>query len=598
MAIGVALFAIFVLSSIPMFMTYLPYSGHDLFFHLYRIQGIADGLRNGQFPVRIQTTQLNGYGYPVSILYGDVFLYPAALLHLMGFSVNTSYKFFVLTINLLTVSVTYIIAKRIFGSCVIGVFAGALWTLAPYRLEDVYLRAAVGEYTALFFVPILLYGMYAMFFRERDRFSWLWVAIGCSGIILSHIVSVFLVAIPASILLVAGLIHHHSLAVWKNLLMSGITAICLSLWFLVPFIDYYHNVGMKVSALDATSKMTISATNALQPAQLFMLFVPMEGNSLVNMNTVHEMPLALGWSLLAGFVLFAIVALLSDYSYPDIRRMVLIGATVCIVCLVLMFMTTVLFHWNVTRFAWWNTVVSTLATIQFPWRFLGVISVLLVFLVCLGVFLMQSGSGLLRHAAVPVAMTLLVLSACESGVAMTTLMYNAEASGPFSAAEKNSASVYGVMGGEYLPISTDVGRLFTGESQLAKTYGVVISNYEKHGTTVIFDIEQSSDGSRVELPLLMYPHYEVESVADRGQLELTSADNGRMELLVNKSFTGHVTVRFVEPLLWRIGEGISCITFVMLVIVWVMARVRAVGITARAICRTSPPKHRTKEEGE
>ncbi|KAA8827333.1 hypothetical protein [Bifidobacterium tissieri] len=598
MAVAVALLGIFVLSSIPMFMTYLPFTpGHDLFFHLYRIQGIADALRDGQFPIRMQTSQLNGYGYPVSILYGDIFLYPAAVLHLMGVSVNTSYKLFVLSINLLTVLTTYVIARRIFGSRVIGILAGALWTLAPYRLEDVYLRASVGEYTALLFVPILLYGMYEIFFGEKGRFSWLWVAIGCSGIILSHAVSVFLVAVPASILLVAGLIRHHSLMVWKNLLLSGVTAIGLSLWFLIPFIDYYRNVDMKVSALDAAGKMVSAAANAVQPAQMFMLFMPMEGMSSGDANSVHEMPFALGWSLLAGLVLFTVAALLSDSSRPAIRRVILIGAMVGIVALVTMFMATTLFHWSVTRFAWWNKAVSTLATIQFPWRFLGVISVLLVFLVCAGVFLIQS-EGLLRRAAVPVVTVLLVLSACESGVAMTTWMTNAESSGPFSVAEKNAASNYGVMNGEYLPASTDTGRLFAGESQLAKTHGATITNYEKRGTTVAFDIEQSSDGSRVELPLLMYPHYVVESDANDGQLELTLGDNGRMSLLINESFSGHVTVRFVEPLSWRIAEAVSCITIVTLVVVWAVARVRGEQTTDTAIRRTSPPKHRTRKKIE
>lgn len=350
-AVVVTLLVIFVLSSIPMLMTYLPFTpGHDLFFHLYRIQGIADGLRDGQFPVRIQTSQLNGYGYPVSILYGDIFIYPAALLHLLGFSVNTSYKFFVLAVNLLTVLVTYIIAKRIFSSRVTGVLAGALWTLAPYRLEDVYLRASVGEYTALFFVPILLYGIYALF-SKSDRFSWFWTAIGCSGIVLSHVVSVILVAIPASILLVVGLIRHHSLTVWKNLLLSGVTTIGLCLWFLVPFIDYYRNVDMKASALDAAGKMATAAHHAVQPAQMFMLFAPMTGGSSSNAYSVHEMPFALGWSLLAGFALFAVAALLSDYSRPETRRMILIGVTIGVVTLVMMFMATVLFHWNVTSFA-------------------------------------------------------------------------------------------------------------------------------------------------------------------------------------------------------------------------------------------------------
>lgn len=53
----------------------------DLRVHLMRIEGIADQLRLGHVPVRMQSVWLDGYGYPISIYYGDIFLYfPAVLL--------------------------------------------------------------------------------------------------------------------------------------------------------------------------------------------------------------------------------------------------------------------------------------------------------------------------------------------------------------------------------------------------------------------------------------------------------------------------------------------------------------------------------------
>lgn len=72
---GFLLFVIWFIADIPFMMSYLPVAttGHDLIFHLYRIEGIAQGLIEGQFPVRMQTVQAAGYGYPVSIMYGDIF---------------------------------------------------------------------------------------------------------------------------------------------------------------------------------------------------------------------------------------------------------------------------------------------------------------------------------------------------------------------------------------------------------------------------------------------------------------------------------------------------------------------------------------------
>lgn len=49
--------AISVISSIPLLSRTLLW-GADLEFHLFRIEGIAQGLRDGQFPVFMQTVQV------------------------------------------------------------------------------------------------------------------------------------------------------------------------------------------------------------------------------------------------------------------------------------------------------------------------------------------------------------------------------------------------------------------------------------------------------------------------------------------------------------------------------------------------------------
>lgn len=63
-----------VIASAGLFMEY-NVIGHDLDFHLLRIEGLKDGLLSGVFPVRIQPNWVNGWGYPVSIMYGDLTLF-------------------------------------------------------------------------------------------------------------------------------------------------------------------------------------------------------------------------------------------------------------------------------------------------------------------------------------------------------------------------------------------------------------------------------------------------------------------------------------------------------------------------------------------
>lgn len=85
--------------------------GADLEYHLFRIKGIADGLQHGQFPVRMQMVQVNGYGYPSSIMYPDALLYIPAVLNILGISVVNSYRLFALVVNGLSVLFSYACAE-------------------------------------------------------------------------------------------------------------------------------------------------------------------------------------------------------------------------------------------------------------------------------------------------------------------------------------------------------------------------------------------------------------------------------------------------------------------------------------------------------
>ena len=138
---ALAVFFIIAISCIPVLLSSIPrIHPHDLVFHLYRIDGIAQGLREGQFPVRMQSTQVFGLGYPVSVFYGDLFLYFPALLRLLGMSVRASYALFIVAVNTFCASVTYITCKRMFRSYSVALLGCALCPLS-LSLVDRYVAA-------------------------------------------------------------------------------------------------------------------------------------------------------------------------------------------------------------------------------------------------------------------------------------------------------------------------------------------------------------------------------------------------------------------------------------------------------------------------
>lgn len=60
-----------LVASLPILQPSL-YIGHDLPFHMARIEGLASALRSGQFPARVHGETLNGFGYANSYFYPEL----------------------------------------------------------------------------------------------------------------------------------------------------------------------------------------------------------------------------------------------------------------------------------------------------------------------------------------------------------------------------------------------------------------------------------------------------------------------------------------------------------------------------------------------
>ena len=189
---ALALGGITVLACLPLFTSNVV-AGHDLLFHLNRIEGLARGIASGQLPVRIQPFWLSGNGYAAGVFYGDLFLYFPAALRLLGVPVQAAYKAFVFAVTLGTAVLTWWCVRRMLRDNAAALAASGLYTLSAYRMVDVYTRGAVGEYTALLFLPLVAYGLWRIFSQEDGakpaRLVWLPAAIGYTGLIQSHLLT-------------------------------------------------------------------------------------------------------------------------------------------------------------------------------------------------------------------------------------------------------------------------------------------------------------------------------------------------------------------------------------------------------------------------
>lgn len=556
------LLLLILFTSIPLMVNYLLENIHDLTFHLMRIEGIKESLLNGMFPVKIQQGWLNGHGYAASVFYGDIFLYIPAILRIFGVSIQASYQFFVLLINMITVFLAYYCFSKM-SSARIGLVCTFVYSLSIYRLLDVYQRVAVGEYTAITFMPLVLYGLWKVYMlpeesKEHEK-SWITITFGCTGVFLSHMISTEMTAL--FIVLTA-------LILWKKtfrkrtflvLIKSVIATVLLNLWFLIPFLDYIMNGTYVLNNPNTNLVYYDLEKRAAFVAQLFMNdYVSLIGRTIKNPVGIAETtPLTVGsagMAVLAGWFLFCFG---KKERNREEKKAEYLAVVLCILSL---WMATYLFPYT-----WLADKISILQmpahNIQFSWRFLAIAGVMITYLLCL---ILQK-DWITQKKKQVFAGLLICLTLWQGLSYMSGCLKEGDAWRFYQAGE---LSTFSVGSAEYIPV--DWNENFD-QKEYLKAYmnqltydadAVSIADWYREKGRVVVDLTNSTENiCQVEVPLLLYKGYH--AVADSGEeLTILPGESYRISVSVPAGFSGSFSVAFREPWYWRVCEVISLLTLI------------------------------------
>lgn len=561
---------VFVVSSLPTLAGLSATSGHDIDFHLARIAGLAQALRDGEFPGYLQTVQVYGYGYPVSVCYGDAFLYLPAILVMGGISVERAYGIFVLVVNAATVGVAYLSFRRMFCRRLLGVIGAALWALSPYRLVDVYTRAAVGEFLALTFFPVIALGFQLAFSRTHESSkAWVVMGLGLAGVIYSHVLSTFIVALALVPATVVGLVIERPKGrlIWPQIVGAISLTLLLSAAFLVPFCDYYLTVPMRVTTLEGSYKLSKAAEAAVYTGQLFFYDPRMTGlGGPGTVGVAGSMALNIGWPLLGGAVLWVACRCLPHRS----RRPADTAVWWCLAAAALFaFMTTRQFPWGGVGVGFLDKLLSALATIQAPWRLLSLVDLFLV-IVTLAAIGELRGRPQARGLAIAV---LVYMTLTVAGSMLQT--YIAEKGTTYDFSTRAETALVG--NGEYLPATAEHPKYLASNRALEVVSGsadvcsVVTSTSDSLTITVT-----TEDGCTLALPRLWYPQY-VATGSNGASFVLADGGDGFMTLQVPAGYSGEVTLQYQVPAVWRIATGFSLVTCACLAVWGTISRKRQPG---------------------
>lgn len=543
--------------------------GHDLQFHLLRIEGIASGLSSGVFPVKIHPFWLKNYGCAIGVLYGDWLLYFPALLRCFGFSVQNAYKIFVAFISLVTICISYYSFHRVTGDKNAGVVGAVVYTLGLYRLITVYTRAAVGEYSAMVFLPLIFAGLFEILQEgeaaKKHRIHRVClVAAGFSGIICSHILSTVIAGIFIFICVLICVRRLSKVRVVIDLGLSALFTVLLSLGFLVPFLDFYRD-DFSVQNFWSILYGQYMRDQGVFPTQMFALFGKGNGHTYTsNMGITSEVTITVGSAMLIGLLLFfaLLIAGKADIRGRLFKAAALSASLGVLACI----MSTCYFPWDFTANEF---IMEKISVIQFSWRLLGVASLFLGF-VCVYCYLEYRERSEWFRTILAVSVSIMIVNV---GWYLYDEVYSQE----------NHLTIYGetemgdtdAAGSDYTLQGTDSTLIQRGA---VRSEGCISSgSYEQRGLFISYSLRMGQDGGWVEFPL-SYNRYYTARCKELGQeFEVLPGDNNVVRVKFPADFDGTVNISFSEPYFWRIGEVIPIVVILAGVILGLTNKYRKAG---------------------
>lgn len=535
--------------SLPLFRSGLN-EGVDLGFHLSRLEGIYRSWNREifQFPVRIQPGWLDGYGYAVSVFYGDIFMYFPAFLRVIGFSLEEAYKVYLGIVNIATVFISFYAFRRITRDDVAAMTGSVLYA-GGMRVTLMY-SAMLGGVSGMTFFPLIVAGFYLLFTEDTAsgeyKRIWILLTAGFTGILMTHMISSLMIGLYSVLLCVVMLTKVLRRNTFIELLKAAAAAVLLSLWYLLPLIQYMLGEKLRINSNIAKDTQIEDYYAALEDfAQV--------GRNLYNLFMDHN---TLGFALIVVILLFTVTIPVQGKGkqIKYCRNFALLTLFTVVVC-------TDLFP--VVAIARRSVILTKFfQTIQYQFRLMSVAAVMLA---CFAALFFASGvferKNLYWIAGIICCITLYQDMQYYATLSFDKIYLDGVA---LEARTNKNIYSYTVGNGEYLPVNTRTTAL-TGE--LEYEGDLVIDQIEREGLSFEINVEnKGGEEGEVLFPILYYGGYQAKDCGSREQLETVSGDNGRVAVKIPSGYSGKLQVGFHEPMLWRIAEGISLITLLSIAV--------------------------------
>ena len=214
-------------------------SGHDITWHRIWVFDLVQGWRNGFSGISLGHSLLGNLGYNVYGFYAPLSHYVVGIFVFMGMRVIDAWKFVGVVSVFLSGVWTYRLGILLSKNRGMALAFGIMYILLPYRYINFLVRAAFPEAIALSFIPLLFLGIFHILKDEKPKVGgYVCAILGSSCLVLSHPYTSLLTGILAVFVILANFKDLIRVAKFRNtwifLPISAVLIFCLVGVYMVP----------------------------------------------------------------------------------------------------------------------------------------------------------------------------------------------------------------------------------------------------------------------------------------------------------------------------------------------------------------------------
>lgn len=546
---------------------------HDGSVHLLRLIGTADALKFGVMPPIISPSLYNEMGYGVNLFYSAFTCYLPLMIKLFTPTFALALKIFGIIGIILSGCTMYKFSEEVTKNRIIALFSAILYMTAPYKLANVYVRYALGEFMAAIFTPLVFLGMHDLF--NKDGKKHYYIAIGAIGLIFSHTISTLYVAIFCLIYVMFFIKKLKEKEILKKLLINVLFIILISAMVVFPMIEASTSAEYAIMNNDS---MATNNESVYKNTIEFSQFIKYIDNDR-GLTFVIGMPML----LLSIFSVFEVFIINKEYKKTYIIFMIF--------SILSLIMCTKLFPWKY--------VPEILCKLQFPWRmlifftffasFLGGVNlefiikkflkkeilqkilalILIVIIVAFGIQSVNQFLQIDKKKLEEVCEKFFDTE--EKYIKDTTLDELYESRILYLIDNKGTGKMD--INKDYLPYKASLSKETYLKEREDRIYilsgNATIYGEQKNKTALTAKMENIEEDTILELPYIYYPGYKITIENNAGEiinLKAEESENGLLSTTLIGIEEGTINVKYVSTLVTKLSYIISGISIILFII--------------------------------